>query len=65
MNIVLNGDRYETQSTTLADLLESLNHSENSVATAVNGEFVPVSSRQKVAIVSGDVIEIIAPMAGG
>ena len=65
MKIVLNGDEMETECGTLHELLEFLEHKSESVATAVNKEFVPLSERMSVKLESGDLIEIIAPMSGG
>jgi len=65
MKIVLNGDAVETQCDTLQELLDSLEHEEGSVATAVNKEFVPSTERTFLKLQSGDLVEIIAPMSGG
>ena len=65
MKIVLNGEAIETECNTLATLLESLKHDENSIATAVNKEFVPLEQRDTYVIADGDLIEVIAPMSGG
>jgi sulfur carrier protein len=35
------------------------------VATALNGEFVPVGSRAGVQLKDGDRLEVLAPMQGG
>jgi sulfur carrier protein len=37
----------------------------DSVATALNGEFVPKGLRQTTLLADGDHIEIIAPLEGG
>jgi sulfur carrier protein len=65
MKIILNGEPQETDCGTLQALLEELGHKEKSVATAVNKIFVPKTSRDSYLLESGDLIEIIAPMAGG
>ena len=65
MKILLNGEMIETECSTLSALLESLNHDESAVATAVNKAFVPIKQRHSYSLQSGDLIEIIAPMAGG
>lgn len=65
MKIVINGDSIDTECSTLQELLDSLEHAQTSVATAVNKEFVPVSMRTSLALQSGDLVEIIAPMSGG
>jgi sulfur carrier protein len=35
------------------------------VATALNGEFVPVGSRANIQLKDGDQLEVLAPMQGG
>jgi sulfur carrier protein len=42
-----------------------LGYGEAVVATALNGEFVPVSSRNEARLTEGDRLEILAPMQGG
>jgi sulfur carrier protein len=65
MKIILNGEPLETDCETLQALLDGLEHGTQSVATAVNKEFVPITARNSYQLKSGDLIEIIAPMAGG
>ena len=49
----------------LAAVLEQLGYDAALVATAVNGEFVPVRARAEVSVRDGDRIEVLAPMQGG
>ncbi len=65
MKIVVNGDQLETDCSTLQELLNHLEHESDSIATAVNKEFVPSSERSSLKLNSGDLVEIIAPMSGG
>ncbi|KNG93286.1 sulfur carrier protein ThiS [Pseudaestuariivita atlantica] len=65
MHVELNGERVETDAATLADLLESRGFGGKVVATAVNGDFVPVGLRAGTALKDGDRIEVLAPMQGG
>jgi sulfur carrier protein len=65
MKIVVNAQEHDTNLDTLNLLLDELGHETRSVATAVNGEFVPVSERETYVLKAGDAVEIIAPMAGG
>lgn len=65
MKIVINGEVTDTEAGTLQDLLSDLEHAAESVATAVNNEFVPITSRATTKLENGDLVEIIAPMAGG
>lgn len=50
--------------TTLAALLSSLGHAPTGVSTAVNGEFVPRSQRERV-LAAGDVVLLFQPIVGG
>ena len=65
MTIILNGEKHETASATLAALLTEIELDEAVVATALNGEFVPVDQRDNTVISHGDRIEVLAPMQGG
>jgi sulfur carrier protein len=49
----------------LAALLERLGFGTATVATAVNGEFVPQTARTQYIVHDGDRIEVLAPMQGG
>lgn len=64
MNITLNGDPCRSTATTLQDLLVEQGFGPK-VATARNGDFVPVALRATTPIATGDRIEVIAPMQGG
>jgi len=50
---------------TLAALLPQLGFGDATVATAVNGQFVPHAVRSGCLVREGDRIEILAPMQGG
>jgi sulfur carrier protein len=65
MQIVLNGEPADLAARTLAQALEELELAGAIVATALNGDFVPVRSRAATVIKEGDRIEIVAPMQGG
>lgn len=65
MDIVLNGQPQSTTAPSLELLLQELKVHEVSVATAVNGEFVPRARRESVLLQDGDAVEIVAPMQGG
>ena len=49
----------------LASLVEQLGLTQASIATAVNGCFVPAAQRKHAVLAEGDRIEIVAPMQGG
>lgn len=64
MNITLNGTARQTAAATLADLLTEQGFGAK-VATARNGDFVPVTLRATTPVTEGDRIEVVAPMQGG
>ena len=65
MRILVNGDWRDTGAIDLAAALLELGYGEAVVATAVNGEFVPATSRHGARLSEGDRIEVLAPMQGG
>lgn len=65
MKITLNGDDRQISSRTLSDLMDECDYAEQIVATALNGEFVPIPERQDHMLQDGDRIEVLAPMQGG
>ncbi|WP_319531981.1 sulfur carrier protein ThiS [uncultured Cohaesibacter sp.] len=65
MKITLNGESRQISSSNLSDLLEECGHEEQLVATAVNGEFVPIDERREQMLSEEDRIEILVPMQGG
>ena len=65
MKILVNGAWRDTRAVDLATALEELGYGEAVVATALNGEFVPVGSRAGASLTEGDRLEVLAPMQGG
>ena len=65
MRILVNGASREIRAAELTGALEELGYGGAVVATAVNGEFVPVSNRQTARLADGDRLEVLAPMQGG
>lgn len=63
--ILVNSESVVCHSNSLAELLDEKGYSDATVATAVNGCFVPQQNRQNQLIEEGDRIEILAPMQGG
>ena len=63
--IVVNGEAIETAASTLAELVAMLGHGEATVATAVNGAFVPRPARSDTLLHPGDTVEVVAPRQGG
>lgn len=50
---------------TLASMLQLCGYGDATVATAVNGQFVPARERTGVRLQEGDRVEVLAPMQGG
>jgi sulfur carrier protein len=65
MRLVVNGEMRDVEATTLSSALEALEFAEATVATALNGEFVPARARAATPVKDGDRIEILAPRQGG
>jgi sulfur carrier protein len=65
MKILVNGAWRDTGASDLASALQGLGYGDSVVATALNGEFVPTSSRLGTRLAEGDRIEVLAPMQGG
>ena len=65
MKISINGVAKDIISTKLAAVLHETGYGDARVATAVNGNFVPVGQRVSCPIEAGDQVEIVAPRQGG
>lgn len=65
MKISLNGEPREVTATRLSDVLAELGLADAKIATAVNGQFVPVIGRDRMDLAEGDRLEIVAPQQGG
>lgn len=65
MRIELNGKPVETDAGDLAALLSELGHAPATVATALNGGFVPRNRRDATPLRDGDRVEMLSPMQGG
>ena len=65
MKIIVNGQLLDVSVTLLEAALGELGYGEARVATALNGEFVPVAERAATALADGDRLEVLAPMQGG
>ena len=50
---------------TLAELLVELGYGDAKVATARNGDFIPLRKRDTIVLTGGDAIEIVSPRQGG
>ncbi len=65
MRIMLNGAPHEVRATRLSEVLVELDLADARIATAVNGDFVPASSRAATELAEGDRVEVVAPQQGG
>ena len=65
MKISINGVAKDVTSTNLTAVLHEAGYGDARVATAVNGNFVPVVQRESCSIEAGDQVEIVAPRQGG
>lgn len=65
MRLVVNGEEQDIEAVTLATALAALELKDATVATALNGEFVPKRARESTPLRDGDRIEIVAPRQGG
>lgn len=65
MKITLNGVEREISENSLDQALRELGYCDGTIATAVNGEFIPKTQRLVIVLSEGDRIEVVAPMQGG
>jgi sulfur carrier protein len=66
VGVSVNGEQRTLQGdTTLAELLAQLGHAPESVAVAVNGDFVPRASRASLVLQHGDRVACFQAIVGG
>jgi sulfur carrier protein len=65
MKLWINGEERDTDCSTLAELLLRLAYENTTVATAVDGEFVPRAARGATILNPGMSIDIVTPIQGG
>ena len=66
LHITVNGQpRAIDAATTLADLVAALGEPPASLATAVNGDFVPRTARANLQLRDGDAVFTFQPITGG
>ncbi|WP_434290810.1 sulfur carrier protein ThiS [Celeribacter sp. SCSIO 80788] len=65
MRIDLNGHPIETAADTLAGLITEQTVDAQSVASAVDGQFVPRDARDAFKLSAGMKVELLSPMQGG
>lgn len=61
----LNGEPHRAPAGTLADLVAALEADPASLATVVNGRFVPRTARTECRLVEGDQVLTFRPIVGG
>jgi sulfur carrier protein len=66
LQITINGEpRTVPERATLADLVSVLGEAPQSLATAVNGDFVPRNAREGTLLREGDAVFTFQPITGG
>ena len=65
LRVFVNGEATVTSAATLAELVAQFGFAELSVATALNGDFVPRGARQGTRLAGDDKVEIVSPRQGG
>jgi len=65
MKLVVNGEQRDVAAADIAAVLAALDYDQASVATALNGAFVPRRKRAQTPVRDGDRLEILAPRQGG
>ncbi|MFA5955444.1 sulfur carrier protein ThiS [Hyphomicrobium sp.] len=65
IELVVNGRKAESAARTLAALIEEQGLGDATVATALNGQFVPEARRATTALDAGDRVEIVSARQGG
>ncbi len=66
ISVTVNGESREfSHEISIAELLNNLGYRRESIAAAVNGEFVPRKMFDTTSVKDGDTLEIVAPIQGG
>ena len=65
MQILVNGEHFTTDASSLDELCGVLGFTDAKIATAVNGCFVAAAARGRTHLSESDEIEIVAPRQGG
>ena len=65
MQILVNGEHFTTDASSLDELCGVLGFAGAKIATAVNGCFVAAAARGRTHLSESDEIEIVAPRQGG
>ncbi len=66
VDVTVNGQEHSFPAfSTMADLVERLERVPDSIATAVNGEFIVRSQRSAYTLCFGDQVDLFQPIVGG
>lgn len=65
VTVSVNGNPHTTAARSLQDWVAAQGVAPDAIATAVNGQFVPRSSRTECLLAEGDAILTFQPIAGG
>lgn len=65
LQIVLNGSSLTLKSTSLSDLVDSLNLTNARYAVEINREIIPKSAIANYTLTNNDVVEIVIAVGGG
>jgi sulfur carrier protein len=62
----LNGEKKTLNCThQLNTILQACGFSSNNYAVAINGEFIPRSTYEKITLIENDKLDIVSPITGG
>ncbi|EPJ47815.1 MAG: ThiS protein [Osedax symbiont Rs1] len=65
-SVLLNNNSFEVESNcTLSQIIDIAGFAEQTIAVAINGEFVPKSAYTNTALQVADQIDIVKPIGGG
>jgi thiamine biosynthesis protein ThiS len=65
MTITLNGETYETQARTVAELVAELGYAGQAVAIERNEAIVPKKQHEQTPLTDGDTVELVTLVGGG
>lgn len=66
MKLIINGEEQTLHDvSTILEALEQLGYNKDTVAVALNGEFVARADYANTTLADHDAVELVAPMAGG
>lgn len=63
--VSVNNEWIDLEQSSLREAMRTLNYLDTKCAVAVNGEFVPRASYDKITLKNGDTVDVVAPVGGG